>query len=225
MKPRMIMVDDHKLVLAGLERMLGEHFEVLAALASGADLLAEIPERQPDVVVLDLSMPGLTGLDLLRLLRRCAPSTRFLVLTMHADLQYARQAFAAGAHGYMLKSAAPAELVAAVWAVVHGGRVVSPGLEIDAETLAGRAGAVMRAGSGALTARQRRVLREIACGTPCKRIADALGISPKTVEFHRTCIARQLGLRSTAALTRYALDHGMLGPDAATDPSNSATDD
>jgi DNA-binding NarL/FixJ family response regulator len=163
------------------------------------------------VVVLDLNMPGVTGVQVLRMLVPAFPATRFLVLTMHTDLPNVREAFAAGAHGLVGKDASPAELIDAVWEVARGGRV--------GEVAAAEQVPPTRAGSGALTARQLEIVQRVAVGMPGKQIASELGISPKTVEFHRGCIARQLGLKSTAALTRYALDRGLVPADALSNPA------
>jgi DNA-binding NarL/FixJ family response regulator len=217
MKPHLVLADDHALVLEALVCLLGDEFEVIATVADGGALVALAPHCQPDVILLDLTMPVLSGLEVLRLLVPKLPGTRFLVLTMHTDRGYVREAFAAGAHGYVVKGASPEELVAAVWTVVRGGRVVSPQLGADADALIHEPGPATRDGSGVLTARQREVLRRVAAGMPGKAIAAELGISLKTVEFHKTCISRQLGLKSTAALTRYAIAHG-LAPPLAGDP-------
>lgn len=209
MKPRIILADDHRLVLEALAVLLAREFEVVAAVDSGEALIEAVARWQPDAVLCDLTMPGVTGLDALRVLVPRYPGTHFAVLTMHNDLLYVREAFAAGARGYVVKGSSPEELLTAVWTVVRGGRVISPVLGLDAEAL-GEPGPATRGGSGVLTERQREVVRRVAQGMAGKQIASELGISIKTVEFHRACIARQLGLKSTAALTRYAIDHGLV---------------
>lgn len=214
MKPRIILADDHRLVLEALAVLLAREFEVVAVVDSGEALMGAVSRWQPDAVLCDLTMPGVTGLDALRLLVPRYPGTRFVMLTMHTDLLYVREAFAAGARGYMFKGSSPDELLAAVWTVVRGGRVISPGLGLDVDAL-GEPGPATRGGSGVLTERQREVVRRVAQGMGGKQIASELGISIKTVEFHRACIARQLGLKSTAALTRYAIDHGLVGTSAS----------
>lgn len=210
MKPRIILADDHRLVLEALATLLAREFEVVAAVEGGEALVTAVAQWQPDAVLLDLTMPGVSGLEALRVLAPRYPDTRFAVLTMHTDLAYVREAFAAGARGYLAKGMSPEGLIAAVWTLIRGGRVIGPELRIDVESLTD-SGPPTRGGSGVLTERQREVVRRVASGMPGKQIASELGISIKTVEFHRACIARQLGLKSTAALTRYAIDHGLVG--------------
>lgn len=214
-KPKLILADDHRMVLEGLAGLLGQEFEVVATADDGEGLLELVAQRRPDAVLFDLMMPGMPGLAALRLLAPRYPAIRFIAVTMHTDLGYVREAFMLGAHGYVFKGASPAALIAAVWTVVRGGRYVSPELGIDAEALHGDPGPATRDGSGLLTARQREVVRRVAAGLPGKQIASELGISLKTVEFHRASIARQLGLKSTAALTRYALAHGLVADNDA----------
>lgn len=213
-KPRIVLADDHRLILEALVCLLGESFEVVETAANGGELVASAQKFQPDAVLLDLTMPVLSGFDVLRVLVPLLPNTRFVVLTMHTDRGYVRQAFAAGAHGYMVKGASPEELTDALHAVLRGERVVSADLGVSLESLDAPEGPPTRQGSGVLTGRQGEVLRRVAAGLPCKRIAAELGISLKTVEFHKASISRQLGLKTTAQLTRWALTHGFAPPRA-----------
>lgn len=192
--------------------LLRTEFEVVGTARDGGALVALVPECRPEVVILDLTMPVLSGFEVLRALAPGSPNTRFLVLTMHTDRGYVREAFAAGAHGYLIKGARPEELSEAVWALLRGERFISAELGVSLDWLVADAGSPTRDGSGALTDRQREVLRRVAAGLSCKQIAAELGISVKTIEFHKASISRQLGLKSTAALTRWAIAHGLVAP-------------
>ena len=205
-RPRLILADPQALVTEALRTVLSPEFEVLDAVADGEALLASVSQQQPDLVLLELSLPHVDGLDAVRVLRTRAPELRCLFVTQHAALHHVRAAFAAGASGYVLKEATPAELREAVWRISRGDVYVSPKLRVDEAC----PGSVTREGSGALTMRQREVLRRVAEGRTGKQIASELGISLKTVESHKACISRQLGLRSTAALTRHAIELGLV---------------
>lgn len=206
MRPRVILVDDQAMVLECLSVLLGGEFEVVGAFTDGATALAAARELQPEVVALELELPTLGGLDLLRALQTSSPC-RAVVVTRHADPQWAHSALAAGARGYVLKDASPEELVAGVRTVAAGGSHVSPAIEAllkgTSET------APRRRGGNLLTTRQREILVRVASGMAGKEIAGDLGIALKTVEFHKARISQQLGLRSRAAMTRYALEHGL----------------
>ncbi len=208
-RPRIVLADDHTLILEALVCLLREAFEIVATAADGGELVALAQLHQPDAVLLDLTMPVVSGLDALRTLVPLLPNARFVVLTMHTDRGYVRQAFAAGAHGYVVKGASPEELIDALGTVLRGERVVSADLGVSLESIGAPEGPPTREGSGVLTGRQGEVLRRVAAGLPCKRIAAELGISLKTVEFHKASISRQLGLKTTAQLTRWAISHGF----------------
>lgn len=223
MKPRVLLADDHALVVEVLSRLLQEEFEVVGAARDGAAALALALAQEPDLVLLDVNMPVLGGIQALRQLRTRLPRGRFMVLSMYRDIGHVREAFAAGAHAYVIKDASPAELLAGVRAVAGGAVYVSPQLGLDAAALQGARGMpATREGSGALTSRQLEVLRRVAAGASGKQIADELGISLKTVEFHKASISRQLGLRTTAALTRYAVERGLVGGSTAPEASHAA---
>ena len=199
----MLLAEDHLLVREGLRQLLGEHVEVVGTVGDGRSLLAAVDELRPDVVLLDISMPQLNGLDAAQQLRRTAPGVRVIFVTMHADPDYVQAAMRTGASGYVVKSAASTELLAAIAAAMKGAIHVSPQF---ADVVAGPRAA------DPLTQRQREVLQLVAEGRTAREIAEILGVSRKTVEFHKSSIMRLLALRSTAELTRYALDHGLLGP-------------
>lgn len=210
MTPRILLADDHTLVLEMLVNFLSRDFTVVGTVANGEALLEAAMRLQPDIVVLEHALPGTDGLTVVRMLKTRLPNTRCVFVTRHADLHHVRDAFAAGARGYVLKDATPEELVAAMLRISRGETYISPRLGLEPGWAP--PSAVTREGSGELTARQMEVLRLVADGFTGKQIASTLNISLKTVESHKACISRQLGLRSTAALTRYAVEHGLLRP-------------
>lgn len=212
-RPRVLLAEDHTLVREGLRQLLAENLDVLDAVEDGRALLQAAERLQPDAILLDISMPQLNGLDAARQLARVSPRSKLVFVTMHADPAYVHEAFRAGASGYVVKSSASGDLVAAVRAVLAGSRYLSPALldehrELLAETLPPSAPGKL---SDTLTGRQREVLQLVAEGRTAKEIAAVLTISRKTVEFHKSSVMRLLGLRTTAELTRYALDHGIIG--------------
>jgi DNA-binding NarL/FixJ family response regulator len=206
-RPSILIADDHVLVVEGLRRLLEDAFDVVGTVEDGRTLLTAAERLKPDVVLVDGSMPLLNGIDACARLRILVPSSRVVVLTMHADRSYAAEAFSAGAAGYVLKGSAPSELVRAIRTVLRGGRYVAralPASVLARERLAGEAL------PGHLTPRQREVLQLVAEGRGAKQIAAVLRISVKTVEFHKARLMDQLALRSTAELTRYAVQHGIV---------------
>lgn len=211
-RPRVVLADDHAIVLEGLRQLLEPEYEVAATVGDGRALLKAAADLHPDVVVADISMPLLNGIDAIRELRAALPALPAICLTMHADRTYLSEAIEAGAAGFVVKHAAAEELREALRAVLRGGTYVSPlvggrgaaRIRIAVTSRVGRAG-------GELTARQRQVLQLVAEGHTVKRIARMLGVSPKTVEFHKYRILAQLGLNSTAQLARYALQHHLIG--------------
>jgi DNA-binding NarL/FixJ family response regulator len=207
-----LVADDHAVVAEGLASLLRGEFSLAGTVTDGAQLLEAARRLRPDVIVTDLAMPGLSGLDALRQLRAGGLASRVIVLTMHADVQLAAEALRAGASGFVVKSAAGKELVAAIHAVLRGKTYLTAHLaqEVLAElSEGGTAGAK-------LTPRQREVLRLIAAGRTMKEAASILGLSPRTVETHKYQLMEALGLGTTAELVRYALEHGLATP--APDP-------
>jgi DNA-binding NarL/FixJ family response regulator len=206
-RPRILLADDHGVVLEGLRRLLEKSFDVVGAVGDGRALLAAATRFRPDVILADISMPLLNGLDAARQIRALSPSSKIVFLTTHADLTYAAEAFDAGAAGYVVKTSAPSELTEAIHAVLRGERHVTRGLlasRLARPPLRGESPA------GRLTARQREVLQLVAEGRSMKEIAGLLGVSVKTVEFHRARIAAALDLHSIAELARYAVAHGIV---------------
>lgn len=210
MSPRVLLADDHALVLEMLVSFLRQDFTVVGTAESGTAVL-ELAERlRPDLVLLELGLPGVDSLEVVKTLQTRLPEMHCVFVTRHADLNHVRAAFAAGARGYILKDVTPQELVEALQRVHSGETHVSPRLGLVAGSAPPQA--ITHEGSGGLTPRQIEVLRRVAEGLTGKQIASELGISLKTVESHKACISRQLGLRSTAALTRYAVEHGLVRP-------------
>jgi DNA-binding NarL/FixJ family response regulator len=206
-RPRALIAEDHTLVREGLRDLLSPSLEVVALVEDGRALIAAAERLQPDVVLLDITMPQLNGLDAARHVARVCPGCRLIFVTMHAERDYLAAAFAVGAHAYVVKHSASSELLAAVQAVLRGESFVSRDIDLGPE--GAPAPSKLR---DALTPRQREVLQLVAEGKTARAIGELLGISRKTVEFHKASIMRLLGLRTTAELTRYALDHGIIGP-------------
>ncbi|HTZ05810.1 MAG TPA: response regulator transcription factor [Gaiellaceae bacterium] len=207
---RVLIVDDHQLVRSGLRLLLEAEKDMTVDDEAGnaADAVRLARLHKPDVVLLDVVMPGGSGLDAAPEIKEAAPKARILVLSMQDDPSYVRQAFSAGASGYLLKEAADNELVAAVREVAGGGSYVHPTL--GARLAAAEAEAQARAAADPLSEREREVLRLLALGHTNQEIAKMLFISVRTAETHRAHIMQKLRLSTRAELVRYALDHGLL---------------
>ncbi len=201
MRPRLLLADDHTLVGEAIARALGERYQLLAIVDNGKDALETALALHPDVCILDVSMPRMTGIEAARKLRAAAPGIRVVFLTMHSEPQYIREAMATGARGYVLKTSGIAELEAALREALAGRTYIEPAL---AE--AARSAAALRE---PLTPRQREVLRLVAAGMSAKEVAGELGISTKTAEFHKAALMRRLNADSSADLVRYAIKHGI----------------
>jgi two-component system, NarL family, response regulator NreC len=213
---RVLIADDHALVRSGLRMLLESEgdFEVVAEAGTADEAVRAARLEKPDVVLLDVVMPGRSGLDALAEVLEAAPQARVLVLSMQDDPRYVREAFAAGASGYLLKEAADAELVAALREVAAGSHYVHPAL--GARIAAADAAAQAKAASDPLSDREREVLRLLALGHTNQEIAKMLFISVRTAETHRAHIMQKLRLSTRAELVRYALAEGVLeaAPDA-----------
>jgi DNA-binding NarL/FixJ family response regulator len=209
-KPRVLLADDHALILEGLRRVLEPDFEIAGTAVNGRQLVALALELRPDAVLLDVGMPELNGIEAARQIRRALPAVKILFVTQMEDRAYARAAFQAQASAYLLKQSAVAELATALREALAGRYYVSESLRglLDGVFDPNRNPAEL-AGED-LTPRQREVLQLVAEGKTGKEIAASLGISVKTVEFHKSAIMQELGLRSVAELTRYALEHGIV---------------
>jgi DNA-binding NarL/FixJ family response regulator len=203
-----LIADDHTMVLEGLVRLLEEHdFEVTGAAGDGSRLIDLALQLRPDVIVTDVSMPGLSGLDALALLKAQHVDSKVIILTMHNNPDMAARALRAGASGYLLKHSAGEDLVNAIREVLQGGVYLAAALTQGVmERMAQRPGT-----SGPeLTSRQLQVLRLLMEGRRMKEIAAALGLSPRTVESHKYAMMEALGVQSTAELVKYAIEHRLL---------------
>ncbi len=207
--PSVLMGDDHPLILEGLRRLLEGRFNLIGAERDGRALVASAERLKPDVVLLDIAMPLLNGVEAARQIRAALPHTKLVVITQHTDRHYLEAAFGAGVSAYVVKQSASADLLDAIDAALHGRIYVSEQLRRTLPApLSMHAAADMFGGT--LTPRQREVLQLVAEGKAIKEIADVLKISPKTVEFHKASIMNELGLRTTAELTRYAIANGIV---------------
>ncbi|HXK14383.1 MAG TPA: response regulator transcription factor [Gaiellaceae bacterium] len=210
---RIVVVDDHAVVRSGLRLLLGaeDDMEVVGDAGNVRDAVFEVRAAKPDVVLLDVTMPGESGIDGLPKLLHEAPETKVLMLSMQDDPSYVREAFAAGARGYVLKEAIDAEVVSAVREVAAGNRYVHPAL--GARMVAADAAAQAAVAADPLSDREREVLRLLALGHTNQEIAKQLFISVRTAETHRAHIMRKLQLSTRAELVRYAIEHGQLEPE------------
>ena len=210
-KSRVLIADDHKIVVEGLKKLLSSDFDVIGAVADGRELLAASEKLHPDVIVADISMPNLNGIEAVRQIKKLHEEVKVVFLTMHPDVTYAASAFKAGASGYVLKHSAPDELVTAIREAVLGRTYITP-------LIAGRLLEVYEKGDHEgneilnLTSRQREVLQLLAEGHSVKDIASVLNVSIKTVEYHKYRMMEDLGLKTLAELVRYAVKHGIAGP-------------
>ncbi len=211
---RVLLADDHAVLRAGLRLLLTStnEYEVIGEASSGTETLALAEQLQPDLILLDLSMPALGGLDVLPTLRKLVPAGRILILTMHDDPQYLRQALKQGASGYVLKKAADAELLSAMRAVLHGDVYVQPSMTrilledmLPESQLADKEDAW-----SSLSDREQEVLKMVALGHTSAEIAEQLSLSAKTVETYRARGMEKLGLRTRAALVRFVLQEGII---------------
>jgi two-component system response regulator NreC len=207
---RVLIVDDHAVVRSGLRLLLdaNDDVEVVGEAGSARDAIFRARELKPAVILLDVTMPDQSGLEVLPQLLHEQPDLKVLILSMQDDPRYVREAFGAGASGYVLKEAADTEVVAAVREVARGGRYVNP--ELGARLVAAEADAERRAQADPLSDREREVLRLLALGHTNQEIAKELFISVRTAETHRAHIMQKLALQSRAELVRYAMAQGLL---------------
>jgi DNA-binding NarL/FixJ family response regulator len=209
-KPRLLLADDHTLVLEGLKKILETDFDLAGTVENGRDVLRVAGELKPDVVLLDISMPLLNGIDTAKQLLKMSPGIKVIFVTMHADSDYVAEAFRAGASGYLLKRSAGSELVNAIHEVMKGRYYVTPLVTREALSPLFGGAPEPRKLSSTLTSRQREVLQLVAEGRSVKEIATILQVSAKTVEFHKSALMDRLGIHTTAELTRYAIEHGLI---------------
>ena len=206
---RVLLADDHAVIRQGLRLILEPHFNIVGDVRDGRMLVREAERLAPDVVLIDISMPLLNGIEATVRLRQKSPQIKIVVLTMHADVTYAAEVLQAGASAYVLKNAPVEEIEIAIRRALAGEKYVTPQLAKEVGSLLDSSRRP-RPSVDRLTGRQREVLQLLAEGRVSKQIADVLCVSPRTVEFHKYKMMEKLGLHSTADLTRYAMKHGII---------------
>jgi len=197
---RVLLADDHRMVAEGLQSLLEPEFDLVGIVEDGRRLVEETAALKPDVAVVDITMPRLNGLEAIPLLKRASPDTRIVVVTMHREAAYARRAREAGADGFVLKSAAADDLIAAIRAAAGGQGEMKP------------APVRPNAGDAALTPRQQEIVQLVVKGLTAKEIASVLGLSVRTIEFHKYRAMETLGITTSAELIRYAIERGIAKP-------------
>ena len=208
-RARILLADDHSLILTGIRALLANHFEIAGEVEDGRALVEEALRVRPDLVILDIAMPLLNGIEAARQIKKAWPEAKLLFLTMHDDSFYLREALQTGASGYLLKGSAAEELIPAIEAVLKGGLYLSEAISRDVkDTLSTPTGRIARATS--LTDRQKEVLQLLAEGRSNKEMAEILGVSIKTVEFHRSQLMRTLGVHTVAELAVFAVRMGLV---------------
>ena len=209
-RPRVLLADDHRIVVEGLRGLLEPEFELVGIVEDGRAMLEAAEKLQPDVIVADISMPLLNGIDAVRRIRKSGRDIKIVFLTMHPDVAYAASAFDAGALGYVLKHSAPSELITAIHSALEGKTYVTP-------LLSGELMQFYKSGASEKneerlhpTPRQREVLQLLAEGHSAREIASILQISPRTVEFHKYRMMEDLGMKTVADLIKYAINNNIV---------------
>ena len=205
--PRVLVADDHAIMVQGLGRLLEGEAEIVATANDGQQLVERARQHRPDIIVSDINMPGMSGLDAMRRLKADGLRSKFIFLTLHTDSRLASEAMRAGASGYLLKHAAAEELIEAIHAVMAGHTYLTPLMTRDVLLAIGEPDGVQ---SPALTPRQLDVLRLIAAGKRMKEIASELNISVRTVETHKQDLLQTLSLETTADLIKFAVRQGLV---------------
>lgn len=205
-----LIADDHSMVVDGLRGLLEPEYEVVGTVADGRQVLPVVERLKPQLVILDISMPSLNGLDCTRQLREAGCPAKILILTMHPDATLAREALDAGASGYILKISPASELRIALKEVLLGRTYLSPAVTRDLLEVMGRATSTREDVWARLTLRQREVLQLLAEGKSHKEAAAILNVSVKTAEYHKYAILDKLGLKTNAELVQYAVRHGII---------------
>ncbi|CAE6728013.1 MAG: response regulator transcription factor [Nitrospira sp.] len=208
-KARLVIADDHSIVLEAYRQLLEPEYEVVGSALNGEELLRIAPALAPDIILLDISMPTLNGLDVSRQLRASLPQAKLIFVTMMSEPFYITQAFDLGAVGYVLKQSASTELLSALTAALKNRRYISPQLSLEVQDAIETPWVKPEGFSSKLTPRQQEVLQLLTKGRSTKEIAAELKVSAKAVEFHKGNITRRLGIHTTAELTRFALSQGL----------------
>ena len=208
-RPRVLLADDHRVLSEGLKSLLQPYFDVVGIVSDGWELVAASTGLDPDVVVLDISMPSLNGIDAARQLRSASLRAKFVFLTMHREVVYATRALEAGASGFVLKHSAASELVTAIQEAIKGRTYITPQIASELMDSYRRRAPASVDGCGALTPRQKEVLQLVTDGRSAKEIAAILCISRRTAEFHKARLMETLGLHNTVELIQYAIRAGI----------------
>jgi DNA-binding NarL/FixJ family response regulator len=211
-RARILLGDDHSLVLEGIRRLLESSCEVVGSADNGKTLVSEALRLRPELVVLDISMPIMNGIDAAHEIKNALPATKFVFISMHPNAIYVRKAIESGASAYVLKSGASEELPNAIEVVRKGGKYFSPGLGQDVIEKVGAWPGMPSRQVVELTQRQRQILQLIAEGKQNKEIASTLYVSVKTVEFHRSRLIAKIGAHTVAELIRFAMQEGLISP-------------
>jgi DNA-binding NarL/FixJ family response regulator len=221
-KPRLLLADDHTIFLEGLTRLLEPEFEVIGKAEDGRAMLEISAALKPDVIIADISMPLLSGIEAVRQLKRKDSRTKVIFLSMHSDVELAIQALRLGASGYVLKHSAAESLSRAIYEVLNGRVYVSPRISLDVLSATQQTSRNSNRPAVVLTQREREVLQLVAEGRTIRGIANILDIAGRTVVFHKSNLMDKLGLRTTAELTRYAIQSGLMAaPETVFDYSNA----
>jgi len=209
-KPRVLLADDHQILLEGLKNLLGGEFEIIGSVQDGRALVAQAAALHPDVIVADISMPQLNGIEAVRQIKKTDKNIKIVFLTMHPDATYAADAFEAGASGFVLKHSAPSELITAIHEAMKGRTYVTPLIAGDLIRTYQKGGLPGKDLFKKISPRQREILQLLAEGKSGKEIASALNISARTVEFHKYKLMEQLHIKTSAELVQYAVKHGII---------------
>ena len=209
-KPRVLLADDHKIVIEGLKSLLRDEFEIVGSVEDGRALVEQASTLYPDVIVADISMPQLNGIEAARQIKKTDKNIKIVFLTMHPDATYAANAFEAGASGFVLKHSASSELIRAIHEAIKGRTYVTPLIAGDLIHNYQEGGSPEKNLFKKMSPRQREVLQLLAEGKSAKEIASILNISTRTVEFHKYRMMEQLNIKTSAELVRYAIKHGII---------------
>ncbi len=212
-KARILIADDHQILAEGIRGLLDSEFEVVGVVSNGRELVASAIQQQPDVIVADITMPELNGIDAVVKLRKAGVTAKVVFLTMHRDVAYARRAIEAGATGYVLKHSVSSELVTAIHEALKGQTYITPAIAGELLDSYRNGDATADTVSQQLTPRQREVLQLVAEGLSAKEVAATLKISVRTAEAHKAHILEALEMRSTAELVQYAIRNGIISID------------
>ena len=209
-RPRVLLADDHRMVAEGLKGLLVDEFELVGVVEDGHALLAAAKRLRPDIIVADITMPRLNGIDALLRLKQDNPDIKVVLLTMHQNTAYARRALEAGASGFVIKHSAPAELVMAIHAALKGKTFITPALAGGVLQEIRNQAPEQKEADQPITLRQREILQLLGEGRSAKKIAEALSISTRTVEFHKYQMMQMLGLHSSVELVHFAIKQGIV---------------